>query len=64
MNKYLHECHVCKRSKFDKSIKKWQCNTTQNTYIVRGDNHMMEMFLFNDALNTFYLRLYGKGPLG
>ena len=22
------------------------------------------IYLFNDALNPFYLRLYGKGPLG
>ena len=34
-------------------------NESFNTSVIRKEGH----FLFNDALNTFYLRLYGVGHM-
>ena len=38
--------------------------TTHSTHFIYGYMEgRKEMFLFNDALNTFYLRLYGVGHM-
>ena len=36
---------------------------TQTVLCYPSKEGMKEMFLFNDALNTFYLRLYGVGHM-